>query len=109
MFTSLIDAKILSQWEAPDENLVLFDSRIAAMREKLGLSMVRTPTYESTPPFAHTGEILSWGRTKLEFLAFWIRFYSFSLGHSWSFFGQKVSSLRNRSGYCTGNGSSIQY
>ncbi|KAK6059266.1 dDENN domain protein, partial [Cooperia oncophora] len=68
MFTSLIDAKILSQWEAPDENLVLFDSRIAAMREKLGLSMVRTPTYESTPPFAHTEELISKREETLDYV-----------------------------------------
>ncbi|KAK6739279.1 hypothetical protein RB195_020994 [Necator americanus] len=68
MFTSLIDAKILSQWETPDENLVLFDSRIAAMREKLGLSMVRTPTYESTPPFAHTEELISKREETLDYV-----------------------------------------
>lgn len=68
MFTSLIDAKILSQWEAPDENLVLFDSRIAAMREKHGLSMVRTPTYESTPPFTHTEELISKREEMLDYV-----------------------------------------
>ncbi|VDM60152.1 unnamed protein product [Angiostrongylus costaricensis] len=68
MFTSLIDAKILSQWETPDENLVLFDSRIAMMREKHGLSMVRTPTYESTPPFAHTEELISKREEMLDYV-----------------------------------------
>ncbi|WKX95214.1 hypothetical protein Q1695_012012 [Nippostrongylus brasiliensis] len=68
MFTSFIDAKILSQWEPPDENLVLFDSRIAAMREKLGLSMVRTPTYESTPPFAYTEELISKREETLDYV-----------------------------------------
>lgn len=59
MFTSFIDAKILSQWETPDEGVVLFDSRIAAMRELLGVSIVRTPTYEANPPFAVTEELIS--------------------------------------------------
>uniref|UniRef100_A0A0K0DEU5 UDENN domain-containing protein n=1 Tax=Angiostrongylus cantonensis TaxID=6313 RepID=A0A0K0DEU5_ANGCA len=68
MFASLIDAKILSQWETPDENLVLFDSRIAMMREKHGLSMVRTPTYESTPPFAHTEELISKREEMLDYV-----------------------------------------
>ncbi|KAJ1365008.1 hypothetical protein KIN20_025212 [Parelaphostrongylus tenuis] len=68
MFASLIDAKILSQWETPDENLVLFDSRIAMMREKHGLSMVRTPTYESTPPFAQTEELISKREEMLDYV-----------------------------------------
>uniref|UniRef100_A0A8R1I6Y2 UDENN domain-containing protein n=1 Tax=Caenorhabditis japonica TaxID=281687 RepID=A0A8R1I6Y2_CAEJA len=59
MFTSFIDAKILSQWETPDEGVVLFDSRISAMRDLLGVSIVRTPTYEATPPFAVTEELIS--------------------------------------------------
>ncbi|KAL3994282.1 DENN (AEX-3) domain family protein [Acanthocheilonema viteae] len=51
MFTSFIDAKIVSQWEATaDENLQIFDSRIQTLRMKYGLQMVRTPTYEKAPP-----------------------------------------------------------
>lgn len=54
MFTSFIDAKILSQWEPqPDEYVKLFDDRIEIMRRKLshhmGTSIVRTPTCESAP------------------------------------------------------------
>ncbi|CCD64625.1 Lateral Signaling Target [Caenorhabditis elegans] len=59
MFTSFIDSKILSQWETPDEGVVLFDSRISAMRDLLGVSIVRTPTYEATPPFAATEDLIS--------------------------------------------------
>ncbi|CAD6199179.1 unnamed protein product [Caenorhabditis auriculariae] len=59
MFTSFIDAKIVSQWETPEDGVLLFDSRISKMRDQLGLSMVRTPTYETTPPFAATEELIS--------------------------------------------------
>ncbi|CAB3405241.1 unnamed protein product [Caenorhabditis bovis] len=59
MFTSFIDAKILSQWETPDEAVTLFDSRIAKMREHLGVSIVRTPTYEANPPFVATEELIA--------------------------------------------------
>ncbi len=55
MFTSFIDSKILSQWEEPDANLVLFDQRIQQLRDRFGSAMVRTPTYEKCPPFAVTG------------------------------------------------------
>ncbi|CAI5442476.1 unnamed protein product [Caenorhabditis angaria] len=58
MFTSFIDAKILSQWETPDEAVVLFDQRISSMRDLLGVSIVRTPTYETNPPFALTEELI---------------------------------------------------
>ncbi|CAP30398.2 Protein CBG11204 [Caenorhabditis briggsae] len=59
MFTTFIDSKILSQWETPDEGVVLFDDRIAVMRDLLGVSIVRTPTYEATPLFAATEELIS--------------------------------------------------
>ncbi|KJH45858.1 putative arginine--tRNA ligase [Dictyocaulus viviparus] len=68
MFTSLIDAKILSQWETPDDNLVIFDTRIAKMREKFGLSMVRTPTYESTPSFGDSEELISKREEMLDYV-----------------------------------------
>lgn len=59
MFTTFIDSKILSQWETPDEGVVLFDNRISAMRDLLGVSIVRTPTYEATPLFAVTEDLIS--------------------------------------------------
>lgn len=56
MFTSFIDAKIVSQWETTkDENLQIFDSRIQTLRMKYGLQMVRTPTYEKAAPFFDSG------------------------------------------------------
>lgn len=68
MFASFIDCKILSQWEASDENLVLFDVRISQMRDKLGLSMVRTPTYETSPPFAHSEELINKREETLDYI-----------------------------------------
>ena len=59
MFTTFIDSKILSQWETPDEGVVLFDNRISVMRDLLGVSIVRTPTYEATPLFAATEDLIS--------------------------------------------------
>lgn len=55
MFTSFIDTKIVSQWETPEENLQMFDSRIQSLKEKYGLQMVRTPTYEKTLPSLASG------------------------------------------------------
>lgn len=58
MFTSFIDAKIVSQWEkATDENLQIFDSRIQTLRTKYGLQMVRTPTYEKALPSFDSGSV----------------------------------------------------
>ncbi|CAI4221515.1 unnamed protein product [Auanema sp. JU1783] len=68
MFTSFIDAKILSQWETPDDNLALFDMRIAQMRKEMGLSMVRTPTEDSKPPFAYTEELISKRENNLDYV-----------------------------------------
>uniref|UniRef100_A0A914RVC6 RUN domain-containing protein n=1 Tax=Parascaris equorum TaxID=6256 RepID=A0A914RVC6_PAREQ len=55
MFTSFVDAKIISHWEKPDENLLLFDARLQALKERHGLQMVRTPTYEKALPFHKVG------------------------------------------------------
>lgn len=59
MFTSFIDCKVLAQWEEPDPNLDLFDRRIQVQRDRFGMAIVRTPTYESCPSLMITGMILS--------------------------------------------------
>ncbi|XP_052822652.1 DENN domain-containing protein 5B isoform X4 [Octopus bimaculoides] len=43
MFTTLIDNKILSQWESPDPYLKVFDNRVKLFKEKSGEA--HTPTY----------------------------------------------------------------
>lgn len=55
MFASFVDSKILSQWEEPDSNLILFDRRIAELKAKNGASMVRTPTTENSQAVHITG------------------------------------------------------
>lgn len=56
MFTSFIDAKIVSQLEATgDENLRIFDLRIHTLRAKYSLQMVRTPTYEKAQQSVDSG------------------------------------------------------
>lgn len=73
MFTSFVDAKIISHWEKPDENLLLFDTRLQALKERHGLQMVRTPTYEKALPFHVTGKQL---RSVQNFSAFLLLFFS---------------------------------
>ncbi|XP_046395461.1 DENN domain-containing protein 5B isoform X2 [Ischnura elegans] len=46
MFATLIDNKILSNWQEVDSNLRVFDSRIRLLRKRFGDSLVRTPSYE---------------------------------------------------------------
>lgn len=45
MFTTLIDNKILSQWESPDPFLKVFDERVKQFKEKSGEA--HTPTYHT--------------------------------------------------------------
>ncbi|CAJ0587077.1 unnamed protein product, partial [Mesorhabditis spiculigera] len=59
MFTDFIDNKIKSQWQKSDENLLLFDARIKELQHRLGQSMVRTPTADTTRPFAQSEELIS--------------------------------------------------
>lgn len=46
----------------------LFDFRIKDLRERFGDAMVRTPTYETTPTFANTGNVRLKTLHKLEAL-----------------------------------------
>ena len=56
MFTSFVDSKILSQWQKPDENIVLFDQKLVELREKLGvLNTTRTPIIDKPPEFMFSG------------------------------------------------------
>uniref|UniRef100_A0A8R1TK21 DENN domain-containing protein 5A n=1 Tax=Onchocerca volvulus TaxID=6282 RepID=A0A8R1TK21_ONCVO len=68
MFTSFIDAKIISQWETADENLQIFDSRIQILRTKYGLQMVRTPTYEKAPPCFDSEEMIAKREEALDYI-----------------------------------------
>ncbi|VDM96342.1 unnamed protein product [Thelazia callipaeda] len=68
MFTSFIDAKIVSQWETPDENLQIFDFRIQALRTKYGLQMVHTPTYEKAPLSFDSEEIIAKREEALDYI-----------------------------------------
>ncbi|KHN87955.1 DENN domain-containing protein 5A [Toxocara canis] len=68
MFTSFIDAKIVSQWETPDENLQLFDARLQALKERHGLQMVRTPTYEKALPFNITEDVIAKREEALDYI-----------------------------------------
>ncbi|VDO28728.1 unnamed protein product, partial [Onchocerca flexuosa] len=68
MFTSFIDAKIISQWETTDENLQIFDSRIQTLRTKYGLQMVRTPTYEKAPPCFDSEETIAKREEALDYI-----------------------------------------
>ncbi|VIO93520.1 conserved hypothetical protein,hypothetical protein [Brugia malayi] len=69
MFTSFIDARIVSQWEATaDENLIIFDSRIQTLRTKYGLQMVRTPTYEKAPPSFDSEETITRREEALDYI-----------------------------------------
>ncbi|CAG9535634.1 unnamed protein product [Cercopithifilaria johnstoni] len=69
MFTSFIDAKIVSQWETTaDENLQIFDSRIQTLRTKYGLQMVRTPTYEKAPPCFDSEETITKREEALDYI-----------------------------------------
>ena len=44
MFASFVDSKIVSNWEEAEPWLAVFDQRVEAMKEKLGV--VRSPSYE---------------------------------------------------------------
>ncbi|KAM3719479.1 DENN domain-containing protein 5A [Dirofilaria immitis] len=68
MFTSFIDAKIVSQWETADENLQIFDSRIQTLRTKYGLQMVRTPTYEKAPSSFDSEETITKREEALDYI-----------------------------------------
>ncbi|EJD76429.1 DENN domain-containing protein 5A [Loa loa] len=68
MFTSFIDAKIVSQWKTADENLQIFDSRIQTLRTKYGLQMVRTPTYEKAPRSFDTEEMITKREEALDYI-----------------------------------------
>uniref|UniRef100_A0A158Q7I2 UDENN domain-containing protein n=1 Tax=Elaeophora elaphi TaxID=1147741 RepID=A0A158Q7I2_9BILA len=69
MFTSFIDAKIVSQWETTvDENLQIFDSRIQTLRTKYGLQMVRTPTYEKAPQSFDSEETITKREEALDYI-----------------------------------------
>ncbi|CAJ0950722.1 unnamed protein product, partial [Mesorhabditis belari] len=59
MFTDFIDEKIKAQWQQSDENLKLFDTRIKELQHRLGQSMVRTPTADTTKPFAQSEELIT--------------------------------------------------
>uniref|UniRef100_A0A914ZSH5 DENN domain-containing protein 5A n=1 Tax=Parascaris univalens TaxID=6257 RepID=A0A914ZSH5_PARUN len=68
MFTSFVDAKIISHWEKPDENLLLFDARLQALKERHGLQMVRTPTYEKALPFHVTEDAIAKREEALDYI-----------------------------------------
>lgn len=68
MFTSFVDAKIISHWEKPDENLLLFDTRLQALKERHGLQMVRTPTYEKALPFHVTEDAIAKREEALDYI-----------------------------------------
>nr|CAD7395243.1 unnamed protein product [Timema cristinae] len=46
MFATLIDNKIMSNWNEVDPNLRVFDRRIRLLRKRFGDCLVRTPSYE---------------------------------------------------------------
>uniref|UniRef100_A0A914XD19 DENN domain-containing protein 5A n=1 Tax=Plectus sambesii TaxID=2011161 RepID=A0A914XD19_9BILA len=68
MFTSFIDCKVLAQWEEADPNLDLFDRRIQEQRDRFGLAIVRTPTYESCPSLMITEEIIAKREDALDYI-----------------------------------------
>uniref|UniRef100_A0A0N5AA87 DENN domain-containing protein 5B n=1 Tax=Syphacia muris TaxID=451379 RepID=A0A0N5AA87_9BILA len=68
MFASFVDAKIVSQWEASDQNLQLFDARIQTLKEIHGLQMVRTPTYEKALPVPVDEEAISKREETLDYI-----------------------------------------
>uniref|UniRef100_A0A914ELA0 DENN domain-containing protein 5A n=1 Tax=Acrobeloides nanus TaxID=290746 RepID=A0A914ELA0_9BILA len=60
MFTSFVDSKILSQWQKPDENIVLFDQKLVVLREKLGVvNTTRTPIIDNPPEFIFSDQLRS--------------------------------------------------
>uniref|UniRef100_T1IME6 DENN domain-containing protein 5B n=1 Tax=Strigamia maritima TaxID=126957 RepID=T1IME6_STRMM len=59
MFVSLIDNKILSQWEDTDLYLKLFDARVKVLRTRYGDSLVRTPSYEPCTTIKETQMLIN--------------------------------------------------
>ena len=57
MFTTMIDNKILSQWEEVDAGLRVFDSRLKVLRERLGEHV--THTYSPCTTIEDTGTVSS--------------------------------------------------
>ena len=56
MFTTMIDNKIMSQWEETDPYLCVFDARIKALRDRLGEA--RTFSFHPCNTVEDTGNIL---------------------------------------------------
>ena len=58
MFTSLMDNKILSQWEEPDPSLKLFDARIRDLKDSAhgGEDQPRIITYNPCGTIEETGK-----------------------------------------------------
>lgn len=54
MFATLIDNKILAQWEEPDSNLRVFDGRLKVLKERLGEHV--THTYSPCVTIEDTGK-----------------------------------------------------
>jgi hypothetical protein len=74
MFTSFVDSKILSQWQKPDENIVLFDQKLVVLREKLGVvNTTRTPIIDKPPEFMFSGNFC---HKKLPLICYFRRFFS---------------------------------
>lgn len=69
MFVTLIDNKIVSQWEEPDPYLKIFDARIKVLRDRYGESLVRTPSYECCTTIQDTEMVISKRCACQEFIA----------------------------------------
>lgn len=69
MFATLIDNKILSQWEGCDSYLKIFDSRIKLLKECCSDSMVRIPAYEPCGTFRDTEVLIETRITVIDITA----------------------------------------
>ncbi|XP_063223946.1 DENN domain-containing protein 5B isoform X2 [Bacillus rossius redtenbacheri] len=58
MFASLIDNKIMSNWDEVDPNLRVFDRRIRLLRKRFGDGLVRTPSYEPCTTISDSQRLL---------------------------------------------------
>lgn len=57
MFATLIDNKILSNWEEADVNLKVFENQVKLLREGLDITSNRSHTYVPCSKFKDTGEL----------------------------------------------------
>ncbi|XP_014240882.1 DENN domain-containing protein 5B isoform X2 [Cimex lectularius] len=58
MFATLIDNKILSNWNKMDQRLRVFERRIKMLRKRYGEALVRTPCYEPCVTISDTQILL---------------------------------------------------